>query len=129
MAYKRERLEKIIEREIGSMILFDVKDERIQYATITNVNLTGDLSIATIYFTVFGNENQIDNTAKALFEAKGFIRSLLAKRMTVKKVPDLIFKYDNSYENGKKIDEILSTIEYKTEPGELDSNKYNEEKK
>lgn len=124
-SYKRERMEKIIEREMSNIILFDVKDDRIKYATVTNVNLTADYSFATVYFTVFGTDKQIDNTAKALFEAKGFIRSVLCKRLTVRKVPDLIFKYDNSYETGKKIDEILSGIEYKTEPGELDSEKYN----
>lgn len=126
MAYKRERMEKIIEREVGSIILFDVKDDRIKYVTVTNVNLTGDLSIATIYFTVFGNQNQIDNSAKALFEAKGYIRSLLSKRLTVKKVPDLIFKYDTSYEHGKKIEEILGKINYTTEEGEDLGDNYNE---
>ncbi len=126
MAYKRERMEKIIEREVGNIILFDVKDDRIKYVTVTNVNLTGDLSIATIYFTVFGNQNQIDNSAKALFEAKGYIRSLLSKRLTVKKVPDLIFKYDTSYEHGKKIEEILGKINYTTEEGEDLGDNYNE---
>ena len=126
MAYKRERMEKIIEREVGNIILFDVKDDRIKYVTVTNVNLTGDLSIATIYFTVFGNQNQIDNSAKALFEAKGYIRSLLSKRLTVKKVPDLIFKYDTSYEHGKKIEEILGKINYTTEDGEDLGDNYNE---
>ena len=126
MVYKRERMEKIIEREVGNIILFDVKDDRIKYVTVTNVNLTGDLSIATIYFTVFGNQNQIDNSAKALFEAKGYIRSLLSKRLTVKKVPDLIFKYDTSYEHGKKIEEILGKINYTTEEGEDLGDNYNE---
>ena len=127
MAFKKERLEKIIEREIGQMILFDVKDERIRYATITNVNLTGDLSIATVYFTVFGTLEQIDNSSKALFEAKGFIRSLLSKKLTVRKVPDLIFKYDNSYAEGLKIEKILSDIEYKTSADdEIDLEKYKE---
>ena len=127
MAFKKERLEKIIEREIGQMILFDVKDERIRYATITNVNLTGDLSIATVYFTVFGTPEQIDNSSKALFEAKGFIRSLLSKKLTVRKVPDLIFKYDNSYAEGLKIEKILSDIEYKTSADyEIDLEKYKE---
>lgn len=116
MSFKKERLEKMIEREIGSIILFDVKDERIKYVTVTNVNLTNDLSIATIYFTVYGNDSQIDNSAKALFEAKGFIRSLLCKRIEVKKIPDLIFKYDTSYEQGKKIEDILKNITYQTEP-------------
>ena len=52
MAFKKERLEKIIEREIGTIILTEIKDERIKFVTITNVNLTNDLSIATVFNTL-----------------------------------------------------------------------------
>lgn len=113
MAYKKERLEKIIERELGSIILMDVKDDRIKFVSITNVNLTNDLSIATVYYTVFGTKDQIENSTRVFKEAKGYIRSLLAKRIQVKKVPDLIFKYDVSLEEGAKIERILADIKAK----------------
>lgn len=114
MPYKKERLEKQIERELGNIILTDVKDERIRFVSITNVNLTGDLSIATVFFTVFGTDEQKENSAKVLKEAYGFIRSTLAKRIQVKKVPELIFKYDHSLENGERIEKILKEIRDKT---------------
>lgn len=110
MPYKKERLEKQIERELGNIILTDVKDERIRFVSITNVNLTGDLSIATVFFTVFGTEEQKENSSKVLKEAYGFIRSTLARRINVKKVPELIFKYDHSLEQGERIEKILSEI-------------------
>ncbi len=115
MPYKKERLEKIIEKELSTIIFSDVKDERIKFVTITNVNLTNDLSIATVYYTVYGNKDQIENTSKVFMEAKGFIRTLLARRIQVKKVPDLIFKYDNSYEQGERIEAILREIRMKEE--------------
>ena len=110
MAFKKERLEKIIEHEHASIIMRDIKDERIKFVSITNVNLTNDLSIATVFYTVYGNDDQKDNSSRVFNEAKGYIRSLLAKRIQVKKVPDLIFKYDVSLEEGERIEKILASI-------------------
>ena len=59
MAYKIARLEKIIEREIGT-ILLNSKDERLRFVTVTKVSLTSDASIATVYYTVLGNKEQIE---------------------------------------------------------------------
>ncbi|MCI5938323.1 MAG: 30S ribosome-binding factor RbfA [Bacilli bacterium] len=110
MAFKKERMEKILEREISNIIFQDIKDERIKFVTITNVNITNDLSIATVFYTVFGNENQINASIEALNEAKGFIRTILSKKLEVKKTPDLRFKYDESYEQGNKIEAILNSL-------------------
>ncbi len=113
MAFKKERLEKIIERELGTIILTEVKDERIKFVTITNVNLTNDLSIATVFYTVLGTDDQIENSSKVLNEAKGYIRTVLSKRIEVKKVPELIFKYDVSSKESERIEAILKEIRSK----------------
>ena len=110
MPYKKERMEKAIEREIGNIILSDIKDERIKYVTIIDVHLTNDLSIATILYRVLGKGNQIDSSSKALEEAKGFIRSYLAKKINARKVPELVFKYDTSVEKADRIEEIIKGI-------------------
>lgn len=110
MAFKKERMEKIIEREISNIIFQDIKDERIKYVTITNVTLTNDLSLATVFYTVFGLEYQINSSIEALHEAKGFIRTILSRKIEVKKVPDLKFKYDDSFARGNKIEEILKNL-------------------
>jgi ribosome-binding factor A len=111
MGYKQERLEKIIEREISRIIFSDVKDERLKFVTITKVSLTNDLSIATVYFRVIGNEEQKTATSTNLQEAKGFIRSSLSKAIKIRKVPDLRFKYDESLEYGDKIEKILKDLD------------------
>ena len=110
MAFKKERMEKILEREISNIIFQEVKNEKIKFVTITKASLTNDLSSATIYYTVFGNEDQINASVEALNEAKGFIRSVLSKRLEVKKTPDLKFKYDESFEQGNKIEQILKSL-------------------
>ena len=110
MAYRVERIEKIIEREIGNILLSEVKDQRLRYVTITNVKVTNDLSIATVFYTIIGDENQIVSTKKNLEDAKGFIRLKLSKVLEIRKTPELRFKYDESFEYGNKIEEILRNL-------------------
>lgn len=115
MAFKKERLEKILEREIATIIFNDIKDDRLKFVTITKVNLTNDLSLATVYYTVLGDEAQIAATSENIADAKGFIKGILSKRLEVRKTPDLRFKYDDSYEQGNKIENILKSIKEKGE--------------
>lgn len=109
MSFHQERLEKIIIREV-STILMNSKDERLRFVIVTNAHLTGDLQIATIYYTVIGSNEQKESTIKNLEEAKGYVRSSLGKVLKVKKIPELIFKYDESLEYGNKIESILKGL-------------------
>ncbi len=108
MSFRQERLEKIIEREI-STILMNSKDERLRLVIPTSVRLTNDLSIATVFFTILGNDSK-EEVIAGLNDAKGFVRSSLGKVLEVRKVPELKFKYDESLEYGKKIEDILKGI-------------------
>lgn len=109
MSFHQERLEKIIIREV-STILMNSKDERLRFVIVTNAHLTGDLQIATIYYTVIGSNEQKESTIKNLEDAKGYVRSSLGKVLKVKKIPELIFKYDESLEYGNKIESILKGL-------------------
>lgn len=108
MSFRQERLEKIIEREI-STILMNSKDDRLRLVIPTSVRLTGDLSIATVFFTVLGNGSK-EEVIECLNEAKGYVRSSLSKLLEVRKVPELKFKYDESLEQGKRIEDILKGL-------------------
>ena len=107
MKHRQVRLEKIIERELGRILLTEVKDERLRYVTIFRVDLNNDYSVANIYFSVMGSEDQKQSTARVLEEAKGFIRSSLGKVLEIRKVPELRFKYDKY---GEKIEDILQGL-------------------
>ena len=109
MSFHQERLEKIIIREV-STILMNSKDERLRFVIVTNAHLTGDLQIATIYYTIIGSNEQKESTMKNLEDAKGYVRSSLGKVLKVKKIPELIFKYDESLEYGNKIEKILKGL-------------------
>lgn len=110
MSFKQERLERIIEREISNIIRTEVKDERLSFVTITKVSLTNDLSIATVYYTVLGTEEQKKATSENLLDAKGFIKGSLSKKLEIRKTPDLRFKYDESLEQGERIEQILKNL-------------------
>lgn len=110
MNFKQERLERILEREISSIVMSEVKDDRLRFVTITKVSLTRDLSIATVYYTVMGTEEQKQSTSENLLDAKGFIKSSLSKKLDIRKTPDLKFKYDDSLDQGDKIEQILQNL-------------------
>lgn len=110
MSYKQERLERQIERELGTILLGETKDQRLRYVTITKVRLNGDYSLATVYYTIMGTEDQIENTKRILEEAKGFLRSTLSKKLKLRKTPELILQYDKSMEYGERIENILKDL-------------------
>ena len=78
--------------------------------TITDVELTNDLSQAKVYLTVLGNDKEVDNTFKALHKATGFIKSELSSRMRLRIIPELTFEYDESIEYGNKIERMIQDL-------------------
>ena len=106
MAYHVERLEKILEREI-STILLNSKDERLRFVIITKVRLTADLSIATVFYRIIGNDAQKESTSKNLVDATGFIKTELSHKLEIRRIPDIIFKNDSSVEYGERIENII----------------------
>ena len=110
MAYKVERIEKIIKRELANILFDSTNNNKLKFVSITKVSLTNDLSIATIYYTVLGNSGEIESTKEDLEKAKGYLRSSLAKRIDLRKTPELRFKYDTSLEYGNHISEIIESF-------------------
>jgi len=78
--------------------------------TLTTVRLTGDRSIAKVFFTVLGDEVQLGKTRKALGRAAGFLRTQLAQRLALRRVPELRFFPDGTLEDGNKIEAIFDQI-------------------
>lgn len=110
MTLKAEKIAGIIQKEISEIIQFSLKDPKIGFITITDVTVTNDLSIAKIYVSFLGQKLREEAGMKALDRSRGYLRSELAKRMTIRKVPELIFKLDDSLERGNKIERIISEI-------------------
>jgi ribosome-binding factor A len=88
----------------------EVRDPRLSNLTITGVEVTPDLMLARIHFTVLGEEDAEREAVAALERANGFLRTQLAGRVQLRYMPELVFKLDKSTEYGNRIDELLSQI-------------------
>ena len=107
---KNEKMNNILEKAISEIIQFEMKNPKLGFVTITDVQVTNDNSYAKVYVSFLGKEQRNEAGLKILNQSKGFIRSELAKRLSIRKTPDLIFLLDKSLEQGNKIEEILKDI-------------------
>lgn len=111
LSYKRaDRLGEFIQTEVSDIILRKIKDPRISLVTITGVDVSDDLSMARIYFSVMGDEKQRQKAVDGLKSATGFIKKSLGSRLELRHVPDIEFHYDRSFEYGERIDKLLGEI-------------------
>ncbi|MCR6096088.1 30S ribosome-binding factor RbfA [Salipaludibacillus agaradhaerens] len=107
---RANRVGEQIKKELTDIIQRGLKDPRIGFVTVTDVEVTGDLQQATAFITVFGEEEEKEKTLQALEKAKGFIRSEIGKRIQLRKTPELTFSFDKSIEQGNRIDALLRKL-------------------
>lgn len=111
MKVRPNRIGEEIKKELVLLIRNGIKDPRVDsLISITDVEVTGDLSYATIYISRFGSEQQRQDALEGMKAAAGYMRSELSKRLKLRTVPELIFKLDDSLEYGAKIETILHQI-------------------
>lgn len=104
-----ERVQEQIMRELAQLVRTGLKDPRAGIITINEVALTRDYSHATIYYTVL-DDAQKEITAEALKHAKGFLRSELAKKISIFRTPELHFEYDESMERGMSLSQLIEQV-------------------
>ena len=101
------RVGRRIQEEISDLILRGLKDPRLDMVSITGVEVTDDLQFAKVFFCVFGAPARAVAAAKGFKSALGFIRRELLKRLDLKRLPEMTFHYDTSFDYGEKIDRLL----------------------
>ncbi len=112
--YKRsQRLSVLLREEIADIIMRKVKDPRLGFVTVTDVELSEDLKIAKVFVTVLRDEDK-DVTLEILNSAKGLIRGEVSKRIRVKFIPTVEFRIDKSIEYGERVDRLLKEIKEKS---------------
>ncbi|BCB95558.1 ribosome-binding factor A [Dissulfurispira thermophila] len=108
--YKRsQRLSILIREEIADIIMRRIKDPRLGFVTVTDVEMSEDLKIARIFISVMKQEDK-DTTLEILNAAKGLIRNEVSKRVRTKFIPNIEFRIDKSIEHGDRIDKLLREI-------------------
>jgi ribosome-binding factor A len=101
---RSQRVAEQIQRELADLLQFEVKDPRVSMVTITEVDVTGDLAHAKVYFSAPENPPDL---MLGLQKAAGFLRSQLSQRMLMRTVPQLHFVYDASIERGMKLSRLI----------------------
>ncbi len=103
MSKRVNRVAEQMKKELGEIILQKVKDPRIGFVTVTDVEVTGDFQNATIFISVLGNDSEKEATLKGLNKAKGFIRTEIGKRIRLRVTPEIEFEFDESIAYGNRI--------------------------
>ena len=117
--YRQEKVAREVMRVLSSAIFEDAKDARLLQVSITNVNMSSDLSVASIHWLCPKDADKAD-IARALVEATPYLRSVVADEMDLRRVPNLKFYCDESYENGLKMDELLAKLRAEGQMGSGD---------
>ena len=101
-----DRIKEIIANALESR----VKDPRLGFVTITDVRVTGDLQQASIFYTVLGDDEARENTAKALESAKGLLRTEVGRELGTRIVPTLAFFVDALSETARNFEDLLDQV-------------------
>lgn len=102
------RIQSEIQKIISNLLINGLKNTRISKMTaVSQVKLSGDLSFADVYISIYGNKREKGETMEALEHAKGYIRSVISKELDIRTTPELRFKLDESVEYSIKIQNIL----------------------
>lgn len=109
-SYRVQRVAEQILEEISGMLVKGLKDPRIGFVTITGVDVTPDFSQAWVYFSTPGSHEEREQSRQGLESAAGFIRKTLGKRLRLKNIPRLQFKYDQSLDRGDRIERLLAEV-------------------
>jgi ribosome-binding factor A len=114
--YKRaDRVADQIRMEVADILMRKIKDPRVHDVTVTDVELTGDLRIAHVFVTTMETGEAERNIFIGLSKASGFVRAELGRRLSLRYLPDVIFKKDVSGPRGDRIMQLLDGLQHDTE--------------
>jgi ribosome-binding factor A len=105
-----ERVNQLIKEEISAVLQRQIKDPRLGFVTVTEVDTTADLKLARVYVSVLGPEEQWAKSFKALESARGFVWNWLRKHLDLRVTPQLAFRPDRSMEHAAHIQSLLAGL-------------------
>ena len=110
---RAEKVSDLLKKEISLIITNEIKDPRLQNINITAVKVSDDIGIATVFYSIIGesihkSDSKIDD--RILKKFSGMIRSNLAKKIKIRRIPKIIFKFDESIEYSENIEKLLRNL-------------------
>ena len=108
---RTRRIAQELKKEVSSIISIDLKDPRVSgLASITDVELTNDLSQAKIFVSIIGDDEEKEETIEGLNSSKGFIKKELGQRLRLRHIPDVIYVLDETIERGIYMDNLIDKV-------------------
>jgi ribosome-binding factor A len=101
------RVNESLREVLAAAITSEMKDPRIGFVTVTDVDTSPDLRAARVYVSVLGSEAEREDAMEGLNSAHGFLQGKIASEMRIKRTPTLTFHYDESVERGVRLSELL----------------------
>lgn len=108
--WRQDQLGEVIARELSDLIRTRMKDPRVGFASITDVDLSGDLRHAKVFVSVMGSAEEQQATLSGLNHATGFLRHELAQRLTIRHTPDIHFRLDESIARGAHVLDLINKV-------------------
>lgn len=111
MSQRTDRLDSQIRQELMDLLQREMKDPRIGFATITRVETARDLGSARVWVSVLGTPEEQQAAMKALTDAAPWLRRQLGERLTVRHIPQLMIRHDDSIEAGDRVLRLLRELD------------------
>jgi ribosome-binding factor A len=117
-------LEETLRRIIASALHLEVEDPRVGYVTVSEVRLNRDRTVAQVFYTVLGDEEERRTSLEGLKRCRGYLRQIIGDQVRMRSVPELRFTYDDSLDRSFRVEEALDRIaaerEEREEPRDAD---------
>jgi len=113
-----ERVNQLIKEEVSAVLQRQLKDPRLGFVTVTEVDTTADLKLTRVYVSVLGPEAQWVSSFKALESARGFVWNWLRKHLELRATPQIVFRPDRSMEHAAHIQALLAGLKASESDGE-----------
>lgn len=110
-----DQVAQTIRQVIAEVLLTELRDPRIGFVTVTGVQVTNDLSVATVQVSVMGEPAERDAALEGLNSAAGFLRGKVAKALSTRIIPELRFELDRGLEHAARINQILGELRQENE--------------
>ena len=112
MTRRSDRVAESLRIELAEILQREVRDPRVALATVSRVDLSGDLRHAVINISALGNDDERSGAVTALENAAGFVRRQLARRLRMRAVPELVFRLDRGIEHSQHISDLLESLQH-----------------
>jgi ribosome-binding factor A len=110
LSHRTERIAEQLREEVSQILATEVADPGVGLVTVSRVKVTPDLSLARVYWTILGDAAERKKTEKALQRAAPFVRHVLAGRVTLRRVPEVHFQFDEGLAAHTRVEEILNEL-------------------